>query len=891
MLVTITTLAALTIPTQDCHQPTAGFGSYGVAWSANGGKVSAMAVYDDGDGPALYVAGEFEVAGEIQVGSIARFDGSAWEALPGPGGASVVSNHGFGIQAMEVFDDGSGPALYVAGSFEESLGLPPNGIARWDGTTWTGVVEVSTQYGGFFGVTDMQVWDDGSGPALYFVGTFNKVEGQPAASIAKYTGSGWSTVGAGYTGSLARAMAVHDDGSGEKLFVAGWNHPSLQNVQVWDGSSWSINPGVFNSEILTLSVHDAGGGPELYAGGYFSSPGDGVARWDGLSWSGVGAGLQLFPWSLTTFDDGTGTQLYAVGQSYSVPPPGWEIRAARWNGSSWEYLGLGLSASAYTSLVFDDGSGPELFVGGSFIHAGDKRVDHVAKWTSAGWDGIYESEGFVGPSKAMTVFDDGTGPALYAAGGRAYVNSGGGQIARDSVVRWTGSDWTQIGEHLVGTVSSLEVFDAGGGSRLYVGGGLSTIGGVTLNGIACWNGSTWEPLGGGLTRTSGYAGSVDDLEVHDFGAGPRLVVAGKFDFADGVAAGNVAIWDGTAWSAIGSGMNDTVRGLAVFDDGVTGPLLYAGGDFESADGVLADHLARWTGSAWVPFGTGANRDVYVLETIDLGSGPKLYAGGRFYIIGGIWAEQIACFDGSSWEGVAEGAAGLSGIVDAIGSYDEGRGPELIAGGRFSSAGGKPIAYLARWDGAAWNAFSAPPSSRVEAFQVFDDGTGVGPALFVGGHFDSFGDTVSMCVARWAPVCPCDPAVYCTAQVNSQGCTPSIYTIGSPSMQVNTLRVNVANVINQQFGFLFWGRGPREVPLLGGWLCVAPPIVRTPVQFSDGNPPPDDCSGSFAFHFHRAYALSKGLAAGDWVYAQYWSRDPADPTGSNLSDAVRFLLCP
>lgn len=161
MLVTITTLAALTIPAQDCHQPTAGFGSYGVTQGANGGSVSAMAVYDDGHGPALYVAGEFEVAGEIQAGSIARFDGSTWEALPGPGGASVASDYGFGIQAMEVFDDGSGPALYVAGSFEESLGLPPNGIARWDGATWTRVVEVSTQYGGFFGVTDMLVWNDG----------------------------------------------------------------------------------------------------------------------------------------------------------------------------------------------------------------------------------------------------------------------------------------------------------------------------------------------------------------------------------------------------------------------------------------------------------------------------------------------------------------------------------------------------------------------------------------------------------------------------------------------------------------------------------------------------------------------------------------------------------
>src|SRR6185503_10408989 len=77
------------------------------------GGVGALAVFDDGSGPALYLAGDFNTAGSLPVRDLARWDGSSWSA---PGvfapdtGASTV-------HALTVFDDGSGPALYAAGVF------------------------------------------------------------------------------------------------------------------------------------------------------------------------------------------------------------------------------------------------------------------------------------------------------------------------------------------------------------------------------------------------------------------------------------------------------------------------------------------------------------------------------------------------------------------------------------------------------------------------------------------------------------------------------------------------------------------------------------------------------------------------------------------------------
>jgi len=55
-------------------------------------------------------------------------------------------------------------------------------------------------------------------------------------------------------------------------------------------------------------------------------------------------------------------------------------------------------------------------------------------------------------------------------------------------------------------------------------------------------------------------------------------------------ANYVAAWDGNAWSALGSGMDNDVDALAV-----SGTTLYAGGDFSTAGGVAANCVAAWDG--------------------------------------------------------------------------------------------------------------------------------------------------------------------------------------------------------------------------------------------------------------------------------------------------------
>ena len=62
---------------------------------------------------------------------------------------------------------------------------------------------------------------------------------------------------------------------------------------------------------------------------------------------------------------------------------------------------------------------------------------------------------------------------------------------------------------------------------------------------------------------------------------------GGFTTAGGISATNIARWNGTSWSALGSGMDGVVSALTV-----SGSNLYAGGNFLTAGGKVSPYIAR-----------------------------------------------------------------------------------------------------------------------------------------------------------------------------------------------------------------------------------------------------------------------------------------------------------
>lgn len=199
-----------------------------------------------------------------------------------------------------------------------------------------------------------------------------------------------------------------------------------------------------------------------------------------------------------------------------------------------------------------------------------------------------------------------------------------------------GWDWSYPGGEMDGGIVEFAVFDDGTGPSLYAGGYSIAAGGVSINRISRWDGTYWWPLGIGMDRY------VHAIHVFDDGSGPALYAGGRFTTAGGVSANHIAKWDGTQWSALGSGIDYYVYALEVFDDG-SGPALYAGGYFTHAGGVSAEGIAKWDGQAWSPLGngipTGTSNWVNDLAVYDDGTGPALYAGGRFVWAGSAFARK------------------------------------------------------------------------------------------------------------------------------------------------------------------------------------------------------------------------------------------------------------
>ncbi|MCA9285921.1 MAG: hypothetical protein KDA22_11930 [Phycisphaerales bacterium] len=148
-----------------------------------------------------------------------------------------------------------------------------------------------------------------------------------------------------------------------------------------------------------------------------------------------------------------------------------------------------------------------------------------------------------------------------------------------------------------GSVNALTTFDdgSGDGPALYAGGTFTAAGGTAAHAVAKWDGSSWSPLGSGLSGSDFFLPAVNALTTFDDGSGggPALCAGGEFTTAGGTAANSVAKWDGSSWSPLGSGMVDWIWALTTFDDGSGGgPALYAGGKF-AASPAVDSYLAKW----------------------------------------------------------------------------------------------------------------------------------------------------------------------------------------------------------------------------------------------------------------------------------------------------------
>ena len=321
------------------------------------------------------------------------------------------------------------------------------------------------------------------------------------------------------------------------------------------------------------------------------------------------------------------------------------------------------------------------------------------------------------------------GVTMVPAGGAPEASAASGLAPRSAPDGILGS-FSALGAGANGVVRTIVIDD----DSVYAGGEFTT----PYPRIAAWSPTSgtpaWSPLGPGLN------GDVKAVLV----SGNRIYAGGQFDDTAGGSsfsrcdAGKplscVGVWDGTAWSPMGAGLNDLVTSLAIGPSGS----VYAGGTFDDTGGVALGYfctsgrplqcMAQWDGTQWNPMSSGLDSAVLGLTS----------ASGTLYAVG-MFTAKVASWNGTGWSAVGGNS---SSIVSAATQVDD----TLYVGGQFTDIGAATVAAnrMAAWDGTRWSALGTGMNGAVYAVAA-DDTHGL---LYAGGNFAQAGGSSAARVAVW-----------------------------------------------------------------------------------------------------------------------------------------------
>ncbi len=263
--------------------------------------------------------------------------------------------------------------LLVCGSFTQAGSVAANGVAVWNGTSFTALG------GGIQGEVNAAVEFNG---ALYIGGAM--LNGP--ADLAKWDGASWTFTSV-FEGKypLINALHVHNG----ELYAAG----SISGfagitefVQRWDGSQWLPVGVPFDAPVLALASHNG----ELVAGGAFASL-EGppmplvrhVAAYGDNGWYQLGDGVNGTVNDLLLVDG----VLYAAGQAFVNVAPTFGMARIAAGAQTWEplmpnlvnYMQPWLGAAEVRGIEAHDG---HIYFGGNFFLSTDIMVmgTHIGRW-------------------------------------------------------------------------------------------------------------------------------------------------------------------------------------------------------------------------------------------------------------------------------------------------------------------------------------------------------------------------------------------------------------------------------------------------------------------------------------------------------------------------------
>lgn len=314
--------------------------------------------------------------------------------------------------------------------------------------------------------------------------------------------------------------------------------------------------------------------------GSFNNPCNRVAAWNGTSWECLGGGVGIVARAGTVWNG----NLVVVGDFWNVQQPCTNCNGvAMWDGTQWTNIGAGFNNDVLCVTVWNG----DLVVAGDFTQSNGQPCSRIARWTGTTWEQIGPSNAFNNDIRAITEFEG----ELWIGGDFTNV---GGCTACDRLVKWSGTAWVggDSGVDIQGgvdnTVRVLYVNPYDG--KLYMGGHFTDLnldGVINTNckGVAVYDGSNWESLGTGVND---YVRAINEYNGN-------IVVGGYFTQAGSITANRIAKWNPVTqtWSAMGLGFNGSGIDEYVKSATVWNGIFFAGGAYTIAEGNSMNHIAQW----------------------------------------------------------------------------------------------------------------------------------------------------------------------------------------------------------------------------------------------------------------------------------------------------------
>ena len=286
---------------------------------------------------------------------------------------------------------------------------------------------------------------------------------------------------------------------------------------------------------------------------------------------------------------------------------------------------------------------------------------------------------------------------------------------------WNGTTWTTIT-----TIASTDISQIKKIKK--IGGEMYMINDSNVTGyISKYDGTTWTIICSFISNDTEYGNSnANDIVIY----GSNIYICGGFTSVNGVSVNHIAVWDGSSWSNVGSGIStflySFIRCMAI-----VGTTLYIGGSF-TLNGETDIHFATLIGSQFYKFSQEFNATPVIMVV----NGTVLYIGGY----GG--SPSISYWDGTSLTSLNNpNDSYVNYIRNSIVIY----GTDIYVGGEFPSVvDGITVNYIAKYNGSTWSALTAGGFNYyVSALDI------AGNTLYIGGNFTSSsnGDTSISYIAK------------------------------------------------------------------------------------------------------------------------------------------------